>query len=76
MGIMSDKTILTNTAVIKALVAGLKIGGMFEPNCNIAADVLDKYGLKALELGYEKLGWTDEVTVNAPSQDVTGTIEH
>jgi hypothetical protein len=75
MGIMSDKTRITNTAFIKALIAGLRIGGAFDPTCNIAADVLEKYGERALEIGYDKLGMTDEVTVNAPGQDVTGTIE-
>jgi len=54
------------------MAAGLDALG--DPGAAMAASIIRAYADKALELGYEKLGMIDEVTVDA-SGDVTGTIE-
>lgn len=72
MGIISDKTRSNYHTAAAVLAAGLDALG--DPGAALAASIVRAYADKALELGYEKLGMTDEVTVNA-SGDVTGTIE-
>jgi len=72
MGIISDKTRDSYHTAANVLAAGLEALG--DPGAAMAAAIIRAYADKALELGYEKLGMTDEVTVEA-SGDVTGTIE-
>lgn len=71
MGIISDKTRKNYHTAAQVMAAGLDALG--DPGTTMAASIIRAYADKALELGYEKLGWTDEVTVEA-SGDVTGTI--
>jgi len=72
MGIISDKTRASYHTAAQVMAAGLDALG--DPGAAMAASIIRAYADKALELGYEKLGMTDEVTVDA-SGDVTGTIE-
>ena len=71
MGIISDKTRASYHTAATILAAGLDATG--EPGAAMAASIIRAYADKALELGYEKLGMTDEVTVQADGE-VTGTI--
>ena len=68
---ISDETRKRYTLATNVIAAGLEALG--DPGAAMAASILRAYGDKALELGYERLGMTDEVTVKA-SGDVTGSI--
>lgn len=68
MGIMSDRTKSVAEATIMALTAGLELAGQ-----GTFAKMLKSSGMAIFTAGYDYLGMTDEVTVNAEGP-VTGEI--